>query len=401
MRSKVAASIRLLLLNDFSIYQEKIFGHLGRAGLNPKGYHPKNKADFIEILIEHEPDVILIAADISEETPKFHFKQVQTWLVEQKTTTPLWMVVKPEDEEKAVEAMYDGLLDYFFTDRLSRLVPLVVRLVGRHKLTFESVALNPIVEEVIAEYRPSFQAKGLALTFLPGVDLPVFLGASGSLVGAVSSILEKIIAAVPPTTKSDIRTYLDPVKGEVCLEIKLSGQGLQTEQQIEQTAVSEITLRTAAKIVETQNGRLDVDWGEESGIRIRVSFPAILEKQIVGSPRLLIVENSLLMRSILQEALEQEGFTVRSAENGADALEKMADFRPDLIISDIVMPKMDGFAFFEAVRGQSDGRDIPFIFVTGQSEQKEHLDTQVLRGATYLIKPIIIEELLVAVRSRL
>ncbi|MFZ0546709.1 MAG: response regulator, partial [Candidatus Promineifilaceae bacterium] len=176
---------------------------------------------------------------------------------------------------------------------------------------------------------------------------------------------------------------------------------LWTEQQIEETAISETSLMVPAGIMEAQNGRVDMDWGEEFGIRIIVSFPAILEKEIAGSPKLLVVENSLLMRSILQEALEQEGFIVRAAENGLDALDKMTDYLPDLIISDILMPGMDGFTFFEAVRKKADWQDIPFVFVTGQSERREQLNTEALRGASYLIKPIIIDELLVAVRSRL
>jgi CheY-like chemotaxis protein len=62
---------------------------------------------------------------------------------------------------------------------------------------------------------------------------------------------------------------------------------------------------------------------------------------------------------------------------------------------------MDGFAFFDAVRERPQWQDIPFIFVTGQSGQRAELNTRALRGASYLIKPIIIEELLVAVQSRL
>jgi CheY-like chemotaxis protein len=154
-------------------------------------------------------------------------------------------------------------------------------------------------------------------------------------------------------------------------------------------------------LVESQRGRIYVDGGEDFGIRIRVSFPAIVEKQVEGSPNLLVVENSLLMRSILQEALEQEGFTVRTAEHGAAALEMMAEYKPALIISDIMMPMMDGFTFFNTVRENPVWQEIPFIFVTGQSDRKDQLNTQVLRGATYLIKPIVIEELLVAVHSRL
>lgn len=399
--NKVSVSIRLLLLNDFSHYRENIFEGLEKAGLYPEGYQPKNKADFLEQLAGHKPDVILLADGISEGTPYFKFGQVRSWLAEQNLTIPVWMIIDSNDEAAAVEAMYSGLADYFFSDRLSRLAPAVMRLVGRNRLAIEPVDLNGVMEGVYGESRSLFQARGLELTFLPAVDLPLVFGEPGLLAQAILFILENVIAAVPNSTRTDIRPYLDAVKEQVCLEIKLSGDGLQTEQQIEETAVSETTLTASREIVEAQNGQIVIDGGEEFGIRICVSFPAILEKEIKGNPKLLIVENSHLMRLILQEALEQEGFSVRAAENGVDALEKLEEFRPDLIISDIVMPLMDGFAFFEAVRGKPEWQEIPFIFVTGQSDQKEHLNSQVLRGATYLIKPIIIDELLVAVRSRL
>jgi DNA-binding response OmpR family regulator len=388
-------------MNDFSDYRENIFEALKQTGLKPEGYQPKNKANFLKILAKYNPDVILLGIGASESKPDFLLNQVQDWLAEQKLDTPIWMIIEPKDESIAVNAMYQGVADYFFADRLSRIGPAAARLVGRNKQSFESVDLNRVVEAVFEEFLPIFQARGLELTFLPAVDLPLIFGRPEPLTQAILSILENVAAAVPDNTRTEMRPYLDPLKGEVCLEIKLSGPGLQTEQQIKETAVSETTIKGPRDIIETQRGKIEIDGGGAFGIRIWASFPAILDKQVKGNPNLLVVENSVLMRSILQEALEQEGFTVREAEHGVDALKKMVDFRPDLIISDIVMPLMDGFAFFEAVREKPEWQEIPFIFVTGQSDQKEHLNTQVLRGATYLIKPIIIEELLVAVRSRL
>lgn len=401
MTSKVFASIRVVLLNDFSIYREKILLGLEKAGLYPKGYQPKDKAEFLQHLADDSPNAILMASGLSEFAPFFEFEQVQDWLAKQDLSIPIWLVIKPEDEAMAIEAMYNGLTDYFFTDRLSRLAPVAARLVGRNKMSFEPVALDQVLEDVIKEYAAIFQAKEIGFNYLPGVDLPEILGEPGAVAQAISSVLGNVVKAAPPGTKVDIRSYLDAVKGEVSLEIKMSGVELQTEQQIEATAVNDATLRVPREIVETQDGRIELDRGEAYGIRLCVSLPAILEKQVSGNPKLLIVENSLLMRSILQEALEEEGFRIETAEQGVDALGKMAEFRPDLIISDIVMPVMDGFTFFEAVRENPVWQDIPFIFVTGQSDQKELLNTKALQGATYLIKPIIIEELLVAVRSRL
>jgi two-component system chemotaxis response regulator CheY len=397
----MSGSIRFLLLNDFSHYQEKIIGILGQAQLNPVWYQPIDKADLLDYLAVKKPAVIFLAVGISESEPVFHFEQVQNWLAAQQLSIPIWMIVEAKDETTAVNAMYVGLADYFFADRLTRLGPAAVKLVGLGKMMLEPVDLNEIMAGVCRECLPLFEAKRQELTFLPAVDLPLVFGKPDLLAQALLSTLEKVIEAAPNGTKETIRPYLDAVKEEVCLEIKLSGENLQTEQQIEETTITESTFTTPREIVELQDGRIHVDSGEGFGIRIRITFPAILEKEVEGSPNLLVVENSPLMRAILKEALEQEGFTIRTAEHGAAALDEMADFLPALIISDIMMPTMDGFAFFEAVREKPEWQDIPFIFVTGQSDQKEHLNTQVLRGATYLIKPIIVEELLVAVHSRL
>jgi CheY-like chemotaxis protein len=286
---------------------------------------------------------------------------------------------------------------------LSRIATIAARLVGGDEQAFEPVDLNQIMEAYLGGYRMSFEGQAVDLIFLPGVDLPKVRGESGSLTEAVFSIFRDSVESAPSGTMTNARTYLQAVKGEVCLEIKLTGEAFQAESETKSRAIIEnsFDLMAARKIVERHNGRIDIDQGVDADIQICVSFPAILEKHIKGNFNLLVVENSHLMRSILKEALENEGFTVLVAENGAAALEIMAEYQPGLIISDVAMPTMDGFAFFEAVRQRPQWQDIPFIFVTGQSEQKTELNTRALRGASYLIKPIILEELLVAVYSRL
>ena len=65
---------------------------------------------------------------------------------------------------------------------------------------------------------------------------------------------------------------------------------------------------------------------------------------------LLIVEDHGILREGLRILLEQEGYKVMSAEHGLEALQQMETASPDIIISDISMPEMDGFAFYDAVR---------------------------------------------------
>jgi putative nucleotidyltransferase with HDIG domain len=116
---------------------------------------------------------------------------------------------------------------------------------------------------------------------------------------------------------------------------------------------------------------------------------------------LLIVEDNPVLREGLQEMLELEGFYVMTASNGREALEKMAAQSPDLILSDIAMPEMDGYAFFRAVRNNPEWISIPFLFLTARGEKHDILAGKDLGADDYLVKPLTREELLTAVRARL
>jgi len=116
---------------------------------------------------------------------------------------------------------------------------------------------------------------------------------------------------------------------------------------------------------------------------------------------LLIVEDNLVLREGLGLLLELEGFKVFTAANGRAALEKMNSINPDLIISDIGMPEMDGYAFFRAVRNRPEWVSLPFIFLTARGEKEDILVGKDLGAEDYLVKPIAHEDLLTAVRARL
>jgi putative two-component system response regulator len=116
---------------------------------------------------------------------------------------------------------------------------------------------------------------------------------------------------------------------------------------------------------------------------------------------LLIVEDNHILRNGLKEILAFEGFTVITANNGRDALDHMKAFAPDLILSDISMPVMDGFAFFKAVREHPEWITIPFIFLTARGEREDMMAGRDLGAEDYLVKPTNRDELLTAIRSRL
>lgn len=116
---------------------------------------------------------------------------------------------------------------------------------------------------------------------------------------------------------------------------------------------------------------------------------------------ILIVEDNDVLRQGLHELLLSEGYAVLTASHGMDAIEQMKTKPPDLILSDIAMPEMDGYLFFEEVRTKPEWVSIPFIFLTARRGRDEIFTGKKLGVEDYLVKPITRQELLTTIRSRL
>ncbi len=88
----------------------------------------------------------------------------------------------------------------------------------------------------------------------------------------------------------------------------------------------------------------------------------------------LVVDDSMLIRYTVCRFLEQRGFSVESATNGADALDALTRMQPDLIVTDMQMPKMSGSELITALKGKAETAGIPIIIVAGRAgdfEQSE------------------------------
>ncbi len=83
----------------------------------------------------------------------------------------------------------------------------------------------------------------------------------------------------------------------------------------------------------------------------------------------LVVDDSMLVRHSVCRFLEQRGFLVESATNGAEALESLAKLRPDVIITDLLMPKMTGGELIKAVKQNPATADIPIVILSRQGSE--------------------------------
>ena len=116
---------------------------------------------------------------------------------------------------------------------------------------------------------------------------------------------------------------------------------------------------------------------------------------------ILVVEDNILLCEGLITMLESDGFRVLHASNGLEALDVLEQEVPDLILSDIGMPKMDGYALFDQIRTHPRWIAIPFIFLTARDDREDVYLSKRMGAEDDLIKPISRLELIATVRARL
>ena len=145
-------------------------------------------------------------------------------------------------------------------------------------------------------------------------------------------------------------------------------------------------------------------YGEAAREATRVAMQAPLAQGAVPAadappaaaeaPLVMVVDDSLTVRRVTQRLLLREGYRVVLAKDGLDALERLAENVPQIVLSDIEMPRMDGFDLVRNMRADARLRDLPVIMITSRIAQK-HRDYAAELGVDhYLGKPYSEEDLL-------
>jgi CheY-like chemotaxis protein len=119
--------------------------------------------------------------------------------------------------------------------------------------------------------------------------------------------------------------------------------------------------------------------------------------------KILIAEDETPIRRAMINKFSNEGFDVLEAKNGQEALDLALEKHPDIIVMDVIMPKMHGIEAVEKIRKDTWGKNIPILFVTNLSnDPKVQLVTDVDQNCDYIVKSNIkLDELVKKVRSKL
>ena len=112
----------------------------------------------------------------------------------------------------------------------------------------------------------------------------------------------------------------------------------------------------------------------------------------------LTVDNSRTMRNMLRVALVDAGFRVTQAEDGIHGLEVLEGALPQVIVTDINMPRLDGFGFIEAVRRDERYRAIPILVLTTESDADKKMQARKAGATGWIVKPFDPEKLVSAIR---
>jgi two-component system chemotaxis response regulator CheY len=107
-----------------------------------------------------------------------------------------------------------------------------------------------------------------------------------------------------------------------------------------------------------------------------------------SAARVLIVDDDPAMRLLCMINLEREGLVVLEAADGLTALARACSEKPDLVLTDIRMPQLDGFGLAEALRRDSRTRRIPFVFLSGEANSHNQARAKKLGALAYVTKPV-------------
>ncbi|WP_176249244.1 MULTISPECIES: response regulator [unclassified Sulfitobacter] len=113
---------------------------------------------------------------------------------------------------------------------------------------------------------------------------------------------------------------------------------------------------------------------------------------------ILAVDDSRTMRDLLRLTLEEAGFLVTTAEDGADGVDKVIENKPDVIITDINMPVMDGFGLIEAVRNGVCGTSVPILVLSTESSPELKDRARNIGATGWIVKPFNDTTLISAIR---
>lgn len=278
-------------------------------------------------------------------------------------------------------------------------------------------------------YEASARAHNVTFHYhIPGDETPVW-GIPESLYDIFSRLIDNAIRFSSYSQQPDRSVHLSAVVAENQIRLSVSDNGIglpihvqnkifdlfyqYDRRRLEQQGTG-TGLAIAKGLVELHRGQIEVQSEENAGTIITVTLPVLEDDRpetiatVPVNPEvtILVAEDDYFLLQGLRDLLEYYyngpyKFNVLTATNGMEALEILSRATPNLIISDVMMPKMDGFQLLEHVRANPNWVEIPFIFLTARSDKQDMQHGRSIGAEEYIAKPYNTNDLLTLVTTQL
>jgi len=367
---------------------------------------------------------------------------------------PLSLIISPLEEIiKKYKGSSETRQNLMMVNRnATRLLQLVKLLIDFRKAEQDVLALNPgqhelvsLAKEVIDSFKPITTEENKHIELLTEYTSLVFEFDRNKMERVLYNLIANAINFTRNLGEIIISISYEEEGQSISIEVRDTGIGIRAEDQdkifekfsqIEQESGSKafrtgsgIGLYLSKKIVELHHGRIEVKSVPGEGSCFTISLPApdarinelfittfseeipsqglemleVLEKQDApvhseDVPLILIVEDHGELRNHLKKILWTY-YRVEEASNGKAGIEKAKDLHPDLILSDIIMPEMDGVEMCKQIKRDPKTEDIPIILLSAKSDLESKIDGYEKGADDYLEKPFLPQFLLVRVRN--
>lgn len=356
--------------------------------------------------------------------------------------TPLSLILAPLEEllglppETSCEAARDRIqLVHRNAMRLLRLVNSVLDLTRAAatgaRLRPKALDLAAFLEELVGTFRPAFEARGTAIALEAEAEMPPFVADPDALEKVFTNLLANALKYTPPGGRVALSARREA--GMRLVAVRDSGPGIPAEELstvFERFRQSDpqrdgygLGLALVREQVRLLGGNVTVESREGAGTVFRVRLPeaglpvvsepdpweVIYEDEPglpsptsegAGRPRILVAEDDGSLASYLESLLARD-WTVERAADGVEALEKIAREPPELVLSDVMMPRLDGLELVGRLKADPETRDIPVMLLTARGELENRLRGFSSGADDYLVKPFAGRELLARARVHL
>lgn len=320
---------------------------------------------------------------------------------------------------------------------------------GKLQIYEEPLDLNQIISQLVDDTQGLACARKLTLEFLPAPDMGYVLLDPKMIEKIVLNLLSNALKFTPEGGKISI--MLQRQDNEICLTVSDTGIGISEKQipfiferfhQIGSSSTrlhegSGIGLALIAQCIELMGGKIAVESKEGKGTKFMITFPMRNAKALPpklnhqanvhaikaslssllasdsrqektkttvfpsgkkGSFRILIVDDNHDMQAYISSLLN-DVYDTMAVDNGKIALDAVKEYKPHVILSDVMMPEMDGYQLTKALKADSLTHNIPIILVTAKADSDAVASSLGVGADDYLCKPFSSEELIARTNS--